>query len=52
MNKKEEMIKELLKEMNEVNLYDTLDEKGNMCKAIKCETVCAILTVLIDKYFE
>ena len=49
---KEQIINDLLKEMNEVVLYDVVDQNGNNIKTIKCDTICAILTIVLDKYIE
>lgn len=49
---KEEIINELVQEMNKVMIYNTLDEKGKIVKTIRCDVVCAILTVILDKYIK
>lgn len=44
-------IDDLIKEMNEVPLYTLTDEKsGETFKAIRCDTVCDIITVLMAKH--
>ena len=44
-------IKELMEEMNSVPLYSQTDEKtGETFKTIRCDTVCDIISVLLDKY--
>ena len=42
-------IEDLVNQMQTVKTYDVVDN-GEKIKTIKCETVCAIITVLLDKY--
>lgn len=42
-------IEDLTKEMSKVKLYDVTDNDKTF-KTISCETVCAIITTLFDKY--
>lgn len=48
---KEKFLDDLMKELNEVILYDNVDPNGKAIKTVECGTVCAILTVLLDKYY-
>ena len=41
--------KDLIDNMNAVPLYE-IEEDGKKYKTIRCDTVCDIITVLIDKY--
>ena len=42
-------IEDLMKELNELPTYEIKTETESF-KAIRCDTVCDLLTVLFDKY--
>jgi len=42
-------VEDLINEMNQVQIYD-VNVNGKTVKTISCETVCDIITVLMDKY--
>lgn len=41
--------KDLIDDMNSVPLYE-IEENGQKYKAIRCDIVCDIITVLLNKY--
>ena len=42
-------IEDLISEMNQVKVYDVIDN-DKVVKTIECSVVCDIITVLLDKY--